>query len=76
MRHSPNDRQSPLAPFLGHRGESQSWARSAPACRGVEALRTRYRRFLAIPTGKGFVQVSLDESWALSILVVSVKEKQ
>ena len=30
--------------------------------RVAEALRTRHRRFLVTPTGKGFMQVSLNKS--------------
>jgi hypothetical protein len=56
MFHSGNNRQSPLAPLPGQ-----------PAPRFYdcgEALRTRHSRFLAIPTEKGFMQVSLNKSYA------------
>jgi hypothetical protein len=57
MNHSPNDRQSPLAPFSG-----QPTLRLCD--RGVKALRTRHWRFLATPTGKGFMQVNPNKSCA------------
>jgi hypothetical protein len=53
MNHSPNDRQSPLGPFPGQ---------PAPRLYGcaVEVLRTQTWRVLVVPTGRGFMQVSLD----------------
>ena len=49
------DRRSPLGLFPGE---------PTPRLydRTVEVLRTRHWRFLVMPTGKGFMQVSLDKS--------------
>jgi len=57
MNNSPTDRQSPLGLFPGE---------PTPTLydRVVEVLRTRRWRFLVRPTGKGFMQVSLNKSWA------------
>ena len=55
MNNSPADRRSPLGLFPGEP--------TARLCdRWVEVLRTRHGRFLVMPTGKGFMQVSLGES--------------
>ncbi len=55
MNHSPNDRQSPLAPF-----PDQPTPR--PCARGVQVLRTWHRCFLITATSKHFMQVSLNKS--------------
>ena len=54
MNHSRNFRQLPLAPFP---------RQSAPRLndRVEKALRPRRCRFLVMPTGSGFVQVSLNK---------------
>jgi hypothetical protein len=54
MNNSPTDRRSPWGPF----GEPAP----RPYDRVVEVLRTRHWRFLAMPTGKGFMQVSINRS--------------
>ena len=57
MNHSSNDHRAALAPFPG-----QPIPRLYD--RGVEVLRTRYRRFLVTPTGKNSKEVSLNKSSA------------
>lgn len=53
---NPNDRQSPL---------SASPGRPTPGLydHGAEVLCTRPWRSFVIPTGNGFMQVSLNKSW-------------
>ena len=55
MNNSPADRRSPLGPFPGE---------PTPRLhdRLIEVPRTRHWRFLVMPTGKGFMQVSLNKS--------------
>jgi len=55
MNNSPADRRSTLGLFPG---------KPSPRLydRVVEVLRTRQRRFLVLPTGKGFVEVRLNRS--------------
>ena len=55
MNNSPADRRSPLGLFPG-----QPTARLCD--RVVEVLHTRHWRFLVMPAGKGFMQVSLNKS--------------
>jgi len=50
-----NHRQSPLAPFPGLQAPK-------PCDRAAEGTCVRHRCFLAMPTGKGFKQVSLNKS--------------
>ena len=57
MNHSRNHRQSPLAPFPG-----QPTARLHH--RVPEVPRTQPLRFPVTPTGKGFMQASLNVSYA------------
>jgi hypothetical protein len=56
MKNFPVDRRSPLGLFPGE---------PTPRLydRVVEVLRTQHWRFLVVPTGKGFMQVRLNESW-------------
>ena len=56
MNHSSSDRQLPLVPFPG---QPTPWLFD----RAIEPLRARRWRFFAMPVGKGFVQVSLSESY-------------
>lgn len=56
MNNSPVDRRSPL-------GLSPGEPTPKLCDRLVEVLRLRHWRFLVMPTGKGFVQVSLNMSW-------------
>jgi hypothetical protein len=55
MNRSPNDRQSPLAPFPG-----QPTPRLCD--RGIGVARIRHWRLLVMRTGKGFMQVSQNKS--------------
>jgi hypothetical protein len=57
MNRSRNYRQLPLALFPGQ-------PTAALYDRAAELLRPQHRRFLATPTGKGFMQVSLNKGWA------------
>ena len=55
MNNSPADRRSPLGLLPGELTPSLY-------DRVVEVLRTRYWRFLVMPTGKGFMEVCLNKS--------------
>ena len=57
MNYSPTDRRSPLGLFPG-----DPTPRLYRLVVGV--LRTRHWRFLSMPTGKGFMQVSVNKSSA------------
>jgi len=55
MKNSPVDCRSPLGLFPGEPAARLS-------DRIVEVMRTQHRRFLVMPSEKGFMQVSLNKS--------------